>query len=56
MIRIKDRIVVKGLVRDSVGSWLIQSDNPTKQAWPTQPCPQEADTIAEVKWAARTFA
>ena len=55
VIRVEDRTVVKRLVRDPVGGWLIQSDNPNKQAWPTQPCPREADVVGEVKWVARTF-
>ena len=56
VIRVEDRIVVKRLVRHPVGGWLIQSDNPNKQAWPTQPCPPDADIVGEVKWVARTFA
>ena len=51
-----DRIVVKRVIRDPVGGWLIQSDNSNKQAWPTLACPLEANIVGEVKWAARTFA
>ena len=49
VIRVEDRIVVKRLIRDPVGGWLIQSDNPNKQAWPPLPCPLEANIVGDVK-------
>lgn len=48
--------MVKRVIMDRVGGWLIQSDNPNKQASPMLPCPLEANIVGEVKWAARTFA
>ena len=55
VVRIEDEIVVKRLIRHPEAGWLLKSDNPNKQAWPTRPWPDEAKIVGEVKWIGRTF-
>ena len=50
VVRTEDGLVVKRVGKDRAGAWQLVSDNPNKQAWPT-----DAPVIGEVKWAARTF-
>ena len=55
VVRIDDDLIVKRLLHDTTVGWLLQSDNPNKQAWPTQPLPNDARVVGEVKWTARSF-
>ena len=55
VVRIKDAIVVKRLVRDPDAGCLLKSDNRNKRTWPTRPWPDEAKIVGEVKWLRRTF-
>ena len=55
VVRTEDGLVVKRAGKDRADAWLLVSDNPNKQAWPTVPWPDDAPVIGEVKWAARTF-
>ena len=55
IVRIDDDVIVKRLLHDATVGWLLQSDNPNKQAWPTQPFPDDARVVGEVKWTARSF-
>ena len=55
VVRTEDGLVVKRAGKDRADTWLLVSDNPNKQAWPTVPWPDDAPVIGEVKWAARTF-
>ena len=55
VVRTEDGLVVKRAGKDRTDAWLLVSDNPNKQAWPTVPWPDDAPLIGEVKWAARTF-
>ncbi len=55
VVRTADGLVVKRAGKDRADAWLLVSDNPNKQAWPTVPWPDDAPVIGEVKWAARTF-
>ena len=49
MIRIGNELIVKRVVLDREAGWLLVSDNPNKIAFPTQPWPDDASIIAEVK-------
>ena len=55
VVRTEDGLVVKRAGKDRADAWLLVSDNPNKQAWPTVPWPDDASVIGKVKWAARTF-
>ena len=55
VLRIGDRQVVKRLLDDADVGWLLSSDNPDKAAWPTEPWPDGATVIGEVKWLGRTL-
>ena len=55
VVRVEDEIVVKRLMRHPDAGWLLKSDNPNKQAWPTRPWPDEAKIVGEVKWLGRNF-
>ncbi len=55
VVRTEDGLVVKRAGKDRADAWLLVSDNPNKQAWPTVIWPLDAPVIGEVKWAARTF-
>ena len=56
VVRIKDEIVGKRLIQDWTGGWLLQSENPNKQTWPTRPVPSNAQVVGMVRWVARTLA
>ena len=56
VVRIDNEVVVERLVRDPDVGWLLRSDNPNKQAWPTRPWPGQAHIVlGEVPWMGRTF-
>ncbi len=55
VLRIENAIVVKRLILNAEAGWLLQSDNPNRKTWPTQPWPAEARIVGEVKWLGRTF-
>jgi len=55
VIRVGDDLVVKRTVRDREAGWLLVSDNPNKRAWATQPWPEDAAIIGEVKWLGRSL-
>jgi hypothetical protein len=38
-------------VESNEEGWLVASDNPDKKTWPTQPWPDGADPVGEVRWA-----
>ena len=50
VVQIGDELIVKRVVRDPEAGWLLVSDNPDKNAFPTQPWPEDASIIGEVKW------
>ena len=50
VIRTQDGLVVKRTVLDRKAGWLIVSDNPDKNRFPTQPWGNDAKIIGEVKW------
>ena len=56
VVRIDEDLVVKRLVDEAAAGWLLQSDSPNKQTWPTQPFPDDARVVGEVKWTGRSFA
>ena len=53
VIRIEDELIVKRPVRSKEAGWMLVSDNPDKDRFPTQPCPEAA--IGEVKWYGQSF-
>ena len=55
VVRIEDEIVVKRLIRHPEAAWLLQSDNQNKQAWPTQPWPDNGQIVGQVRSVGRTF-
>ena len=55
VIRIGDELIVKRIVRDPEAGWLLVSDNPDKKTYPTQPWPDDARIVAEVKWQGGVF-
>jgi len=55
VIRVGDELVVKRTVRDREAGWLLVSNNPSKRAWATQPWPEDAQVIGEVKWLGRSL-
>ena len=55
VVRIGNELVVRRVVRDLKAGWLLVSDNPDKKAFPTQPWPDDASIIAEVKWYGGSF-
>ena len=55
VVRVDDDLLVKRLLHDAAAGWLLQSDNPNKETWPTQLCPNDARVVGEVKWTARSF-
>ena len=42
--------IVSRTVLDKEEGWLLTSDNPNKQTWPTRPWPDGATAIREVRW------
>ena len=55
VILIEDELVVKRVVRDREAGWLLVSDNPDRDRFPTQAWPEEARIIGEVKWHGQSF-
>ena len=55
VVRIDDRQVVRRLLDDPEAGWLLLSDNPDKSLWPTEPWPDGATVVGEVKWLGRTL-
>ena len=55
VLRIGEEVLIRRLIHDPDAGWLLHSDNPDKAAWPTQPWPENAITVAEVRWLGRTF-
>ena len=55
VIRIGDELVVKRTVRSDEAGWMLVSDNPDKDKFPTQPWPEDATVIGEVKWDGQSF-
>ena len=55
VMRMDDDIVAKRLIRHADAGWLLKSDNPDKQAWPTVPWPDEARIVGEVRWLGRAL-
>ena len=56
VIRIGDELIVKRAVRNPEAGWMLVSDNPDKDRFPTQPWPEDAKVIGEVKWYGQSFA
>ena len=56
VIRIEDELIVKRAVRSQEAGWMLVSDNPDKDRFPTQPWPEDAKVIGEVKWYGQSFA
>ena len=50
VIRTGDELIVKRVMHDREAGWLIVSDNPDKNRYPTAPFREDARVIAEVKW------
>ena len=55
VVRIGNQQVVKRLLDDAEAGWLLSSDNPEKAAWPTEPWPDGATVVGEVKWLGRAL-
>ena len=55
VVRIEEEIVAKRLIRHPDAGWLLKSDNPDKQGWPTVPWPDEAKIAGEVRWLWRSL-
>ena len=55
LVRIADQQVVRRLTHDPDAGWLLSSDNSNKAGWPTQPWPDNATIVGEVKWLGRAL-
>ena len=55
VVRIGDHQVVRRLTHDPEAGWLLSNDNPDKTGWPTQPWPENAAVVGEVKWLGRAL-
>ena len=55
VVRIADQQVVRRLIHDPEAGWLLSNDNPDKAGWPTQPWPENAAVVGEVKWLGRAL-
>ena len=51
----EDGLIVKRLGKNPAGGWLLISDHPDKQAWPTKPWPAAAEVVGEVVWVAKSL-
>ena len=56
VIRTGDELIVKRALRSKEAGWMLVSDNPDKDKFPTRPWPDEAKVIREVKWYGQSFA
>ena len=45
-----DELIVKRTLKNPDAGWLIASDNPDRNAWPTQKWPPEGEPVGEVRW------
>ena len=55
VIRIDNELIVKRAVHDREAGWLIVSDNPNKEIFPTRAWPDDATIVGEVKWYGQSF-
>ena len=55
VVRIADQQVVRRLTHDPEAGWLLSSDNPDRTGWPTEPWPDNATIVGEVKWLGRAL-
>ena len=55
VVRIGDQQVVRRMAHDPEAGWLLSSDNPDRAAWPTEPWPDDATIVGEVKWLGRAL-
>lgn len=55
VIRIGDDLIVKRTVEDAHAGWLLKSDNPNKDTWPSEPWPDEALVVGQVRWVSHTL-
>ena len=55
VIRIGDELIVKRTVEDAQAGWLLKSDNPNKDGWPSEPWPDNAEVVGQVRWVSRTL-
>ena len=55
VVRIADQQVVRRLTHDPEAGWLLSSDNPDRAGWPTEPWPNNATIVGEVKWLGRAL-
>ena len=55
VLRTDDELIVKRLVNDREAGWLLVSDNPDKETYPSQPWREETNILAEVKWQGGAF-
>ena len=55
VVRIGDQQIVRRVTHDPEAGWLLSNDNRDKASWPTQPWPENAIAIGEVRWLGRTF-
>ena len=51
----RSTFIVKRVIHDPEAGWLVKSDNPNKQAWPTRPWPEQARIVGEVRWMGWSF-
>lgn len=54
VLRTGDGLVIKRAGRSADGRWRLVSDNPAPE-YPAVPWPEDAETMGEVRWMARTF-
>ncbi len=52
VLRTGDGLIAKRAGKDDGGGWLLESDHP---AWAPVPWPDDAETVGEVIWTARSL-
>ena len=55
VIRTGDGLTVKRLAKNTRVGWLLESDHPQRSLWPTQPWPEDAEIVGEVRWVGRSL-
>ena len=55
VIRTGDGLIVKRLVKNPRVGWLLESDHPERSLCPTQPWPEDAEIVGEVRWVGRSL-
>ena len=55
VVRIGDHQVVRRVTPDPEAGWLLSSDNRDRAGWPTEPWPNNATIVGEVRWVGRAF-